>query len=420
MRKDLKIRFAAQDSLEEILKLREAMETALIRTTDTQPDDATSLTGDLDLEKLASISGDELLDRLSKAFSKRFLSLYKEFEEQVKERRNTGEFIPMREFRDFLAERKNNDSNVVDELIDLTSNEFEIIEIPRTKSASHFITSKSKVANTLFKGSITMNGEKHTVGVEKKNSKKFIDTLVTVDFENMPNLEMSRDISIYDRIVHDAVTSLFVSGGNEYFTPLMIYRTMTGNPKAAPKKEQLQKVSESVSTLSRIRITIKAEEEREKFKLKNSSYEGNLIATEIVKGKYNGKEDEWIHLLRSPVLYDYSSERPNQQISRTEIKMLNTPINKNVEKMELQYYLLQRVETIKNDRAKTSNRIVLQTIYDMLNISAPNPKALSKKQTNIRDNAIIILDYWKKEKFINGYKLIKEGRSVVAIDIIIK
>lgn len=413
MKENLNVRFSTKESPEEKRKFREAIDKAL------ESSDSTSLTNEFEfnIEKLASISQKEIVEKLSKVVSERFIFLYKEFEESVKERRDAGESIAMKEFHEFLAKRKKNSSNVVEELVDLTSNEFEIIEIPRTKAATHFIVPKSKVANSLFQGFITIDGEEYTIGVEKRNSKKFIDTLVTVDFD-MPNVQMSRDISLYDRIVHDAITSLFISGGNEYLTPLMIYRTMTGNPKAAPKKEQLQRVSESVLTLSRIRIIIKAEEEKEKFGLKNSSYEGNLIATEIVRGKYNGKEDEWIRLLRSPILYDYSSERSNQQISRTEIKMLNTPINKNVEKMELQYYLLQRIETIKNANAKTSNRILFERIYEVLKIEAKSSSSLRNKQAKIREATFTILDYWVENKFIKSYKKVNKAKSIIAIDII--
>lgn len=413
MKENLNVRFSTKESPEERRKFREAIETAL------ESNDPASLTNEFEfnIEKLASISQKEIVEKLSKVVSERFIFLYKEFEESVKELRDAGESISMKEFNEFLAKRKKNSSNVVEELVDLTSNEFEIIEIPRTKAATHFIVPKSKVANSLFQGFITIDGEEYTIGVEKRNSKKFIDTLVTVDFD-MPNVQMSRDISLYDRIVHDAITSLFISGGNEYLTPLMIYRTMTGNPKAAPKKEQLQRVSESVRTLSRIRIIIKAEEEKEKFGLKNSSYEGNLIATEIVRGKYNGKEDEWIRLLRSPILYDYSSERSNQQISRTEIKMLNTPINKNVEKMELQYYLLQRIETIKNANAKTSNRILFERIYEVLKIEAKSSSSLRNKQAKIREATFTILDYWVENKFIKSYKKVNKAKSIIAIDII--
>lgn len=293
-----------------------------------------------------------------------------------------------------------------------------IIDIPRTKSAHQFVIAKSKVANSFFKGDLETSGEQNVIGVEKRGAKNFIDTIVTVNFENMPNLYMSRDISIYDRIVHDAITSLSVTGGNEYITPLMIYRTMTGNPKAAPKKEQLQRVSESIQVLSRIRILIQAEGEKNRYGLQKSTYEGNLIATEIVRGKHNGKEEEWIHLLRSPVLYDYSSQRIKQQVSRTDIKLLNTPINKNVEKMELQYYLLQRIETIKNSHAKTSNRILFERIYEILKIEAKSESSLRNKQSKIRDTTFTILDYWVENKFIKNYKKVKKGKSIIAIDII--
>lgn len=346
--------------------------------------------------------------QLIKAFAEtcfnQIRDLYLEFQKKAEENGTPSSFKAFKE----LLFKDNTDINKKEK----------IINIPRTKSAHQFVIAKSKVTNSFFKGDLETNGEQNVIGVEKRGAKNFIDTIVTVNFENMPNLYMSRDISIYDRIVHDAVTSLSVTGGNEYITPLMIYRTMTGNPKAAPKKEQLQKVSESIRALSRIRILIQAEGEKNRYGLQKSTYEGNLLATEIVRGKHNGKEEEWIHLLRSPVLYDYSSQRIKQQVSRTDIKLLNTPINKNVEKMELQYYLLQRIETIKNSHAKTSKRILFESIYEVLKVEAPNPKALSKKQTNIRDAAITILDYWKKEKFIKNYSLIKKGRSVVAIDII--
>ena len=293
----------------------------------------------------------------------------------------------------------------------------ETVKIPRTKQPEYFLSAKAKVPNTLFKNNLPCDGEERVVGVERK-SKAPIDTMVTVNFEKLPNVLMSRELSIYDRIIHDSITSLYVDGENEYITPLMIYRAMTGNPKAAPKEEQLERIKESVQLLSRIRIVINAEDEQPLFGLEKASYEGNLIASEIVTGEHNGRTDQWIHLLRSPILYEYSKERTKPQVSRTDIKLLNTPINKNVEKMELQYYLLQRVETIKNSRAKTSNRILFESIYEVLKIEAKSASSLRNKQSKIREAAFTILDYWVENKFIKNYKEVKKGKSITAIDII--
>jgi len=86
-----------------------------------------------------------------------------------------------------------------------------------------FITN-SRVANELRH---MAPNEEHTLTVGRKGS-QLVEITTTINF-NDKNIQFSGNASItpYDKIVHDAVCSLY-SAGNDTFTPEMVYRAMNG------------------------------------------------------------------------------------------------------------------------------------------------------------------------------------------------
>jgi hypothetical protein len=291
----------------------------------------------------------------------------------------------------------------------------ELLLIPKTKYPNKFISPKDKVSNKLFDGALTIGRVNH-IATEGSKSKKELTAKVSIDFDELKGVTISRDLNSYDREVHDAIVSLYVDGGNDYITPLMIYRTMTGNQKAKLYAKQQQAINESVTKCSFAKIRIDAEEEAKAYNMDKLIYEGNLIYTEKIIGIHKGETGEWIHILRKPVLFDYAETKG--QIDRADINLLNTPINKNEENIILQGYLLRRIRTMKH--SKLSKNILYETIYKQLNVEAASPGALRKKQSKVRDTAKEILSYWKEVGEIKGYKENKgKNNSIVSLTILL-
>lgn len=178
--------------------------------------------------------------------------------------------------------------------------------IPKTKQPKKFIVPKDKVTNTLFDGKLIAGSKDVLIGMEGRKSKKELTAVVSIDFEDLPNVTISKTITAFDREVHDAIVSLYVDGKNEFVTPLMIYRTMTGDPKAKINPKKAEAISNSVTKCSMTRIIIDSSDEADAFEMDKLYYEGNLIYTKKVKGEHNGKISEWIYIMEQPILYTYA------------------------------------------------------------------------------------------------------------------
>ena len=64
-------------------------------------------------------------------------------------------------------------------------------------------------------------------------------------------------------------------------------------------------------------------------------------------------------------------------------------------------------------RTPQSNRILFEKVFE----AAGKPDATKTEKGRIRDYTTAVLDYWKAEKFIKGYTIAKDGKSVIGVDI---
>ena len=295
----------------------------------------------------------------------------------------------------------------------------------KTRRPDTFLTPTDRVSNLAFNyevskdNTIFYGGKQVPVAIEKKGSRKKIDTLVSIDFDEMEaqgvEITGSKQLTTFDREVHDAVVTLNVEGENEYITPQMIYQTMTGNPEARLVNRQAELISESTTKMMYSGLFIDASQEAAAYGFDSFKYKGHLLPAEKITASINGTVVECLHILRTPPLYDYANRK--KQVGRVSIKLLNTPISKTEETATLQGYLLRRIMTIKNPNNRQSPNIVYDTIYKQLEIEAPTDGALRKKKADVRKKIKTILDYWKKEKFIKDYSENKKGQEMYSVTI---
>ena len=281
---------------------------------------------------------------------------------------------------------------------------------------ANFVAPTDKVSNLAFSNELT-GGHIQQLAMERRGSKNQITTLASIDFDNLNGsvqIKGRKELTAYDREVHDAIITLYVDGGNEYITPQMIYQVMTGNPKATLKAKQAEAISNSITKCMYSRLIIDASEEAKARGFDSFKYDGSLISGERVTATLNGTVVECLRILRTPVLYEYANKK--NQIGRFAIKLLNTPINKNEEIITLQGYLYRRILSMKNN-PHLSKTILYETVYNQLNIQAASDGALRKKKSKVRDQIKTILDYWKQEDFIAGYVENRRGQVVYSVTI---
>lgn len=286
-----------------------------------------------------------------------------------------------------------------------------------TRKPENFLSPVDKVSNNAFEGLLNSN-KPLALAMEKKGSKKPITVMVSINFDDMQGVTIRgrKELTPYDREVHDAIVTLYVVGGNDIITLQMIYRTITGDPNARLTAKQAEAISNSITKLMYSNITIDATEElKAYYGVDDFKYNGYLLTIERVIATVNNTVLDAIHVMRLPILYEYANYK--DQIGRVDIKLLNTPVNKNEEVITLQNYLMRRILSIKNPNSILSPSIVYDTIYEHLNITAPTQGALRKKKANIRKQIKTILTYWKKEGFITAFTENKRGQEVHSVTI---
>ena len=286
----------------------------------------------------------------------------------------------------------------------------------KTKAPKQWITLIDKVSRLSFDGEGALYNENGVnVHISGRKSKKEILSFVRLDYsDNAIQISGKKELTQYDREVHDALATLYIDGGNEYITPQMIYKAMTGNPEAKLPPKQQEAISRSLNKLMYSKLVIKPSEELCKaYGFRPFTYEGTVIQAEKATASVNGVIVEVYHLLSKPALYTHADKI--KQICRLDIKLLNSPVSKNEENITLQGYLLRHINGIK--RSKLSPTILYKSIYGQLNIQATSDGALRKKKLKVRNTVKKILDYLKAHDFIKNYTENSDSQKVTGITI---
>lgn len=282
-----------------------------------------------------------------------------------------------------------------------------------TKKPKEYLFPTDKVTMATFQRSTDILSGQNVLAMEPRKSKKPIDTLVSIDFDQLKAVHITKQLTLFDREVHDTILTLAVVGGNEYVTARMIYQTMR-NTKEYPSNKALMDIHDSITKLMSTHIIIDATKESKAFGYMAFRYDGMLIPAERATAKINGNLVDCIHLFRVPPLYEYADRK--NQICRLDIKLLNNQnLSMTEETLILRGYLLRRITAIK--KAAIKNTILLDTILDDLNITVPTDAARRKKKVDIRKKIHALLDGWKNNGFIAGYTENKTGQEITSITI---
>ena len=276
----------------------------------------------------------------------------------------------------------------------------------------------NKLANSLTKDIIDAGAIDLVVSGRGKTE---ITTRCILTYEG-DNVKLSgrQPCTEYDRNVADAVTSLFLYGDPSHIiTPATVYRAMihsTGTETPSP--QTLGAVTRSLDKGRFVRVQIDCTQEllRRNASLNGEQITGGKVDTyllplEKIEVMAGGKKVTAYKIIKTPVLYDYA--RLTKQVLTVPAKLLDVPNASNTEqRISIKGYLLRRITVMKGKTAQ-SNRILFEKIWDAAGKPDPSPKEAQR----IREYTFTVLDYWKKERYIKGYKAIKEGKAYTAVEI---
>lgn len=265
------------------------------------------------------------------------------------------------------------------------------------------------------------------IKMEKHGSKKEINVFANITMDEKKGIKIVTPTGINNltsahQEVYNAVVTQSIAGGNEYMTIPMIEYALTGRyDKKQLREERVNEINDILTLLMTSHIYIDANNEFAAYKYAPGTfrYDGPLLAAERVTRKINGVTTSCIHLLREPVLYTYANAK--NQIARYPLKLLDVPMNNNMENISLKGYVIRRIEAMKNKKNKISNVMLYKTIYEKTEQqSGPlgkTPASIKKKKMKIRDKVKIILGYLKESGDIKGFTENKKGREIVSVSI---
>ena len=246
----------------------------------------------------------------------------------------------------------------------------ENIERINTKKIDGVAFPLDKVNSTLWYG-FPVGEVKDLKAESDKDSRKGkqASILLLLDFQALNGVNISRELTVYDKWVWNACANLNEQG-HKAFTAEQIYQAM-GN-EGRPNSKTKEKILDSVETLSRARVTIDNTEEHELYpnydRLKATF---PLLDTEICIAYSRGQiVEDAIRIIQSPKLFEFAEDR--HQITKLPINVLESPLNKTEDNLLLSDYLLMRISKMRNSKYITRT-ILLDTIYQKCCIETYKP-----------------------------------------------
>lgn len=286
-------------------------------------------------------------------------------------------------------------------------------ELVKTSYPQDYVMPLDKISLRVFENAFSPGAsfELDMTGRRKKD----VGVIVGINFDSLgENVKISRELTEYDRNVHNAILSLFLAGNADISTK-MVYQAMTGNPNAQTPPNEQSLINDAITRCmyTRVYIDCTQEAEREKRNKGQTVYDSALLPAQRMTKTLNGNQASVIHIDRAPPLYIYANSK--NQISRTDIKLLNTPGSNTEDYINTRGYLLERIAHMKNPNM--SKTIVYNSLYERIKLTAENPGSLRNKKAKIRKSVKEMLDYWKSENHIKAYRETKKGKEIYSVEI---
>lgn len=236
-----------------------------------------------------------------------------------------------------------------------------------------------------------------------------LPALYAINFDALSDVKITKRLLPFDKLAYIAVGALY-NAGNKVVTLSQIYYAM-GYTGKKPGDSDRDKIFKSITKMRKADIFFSNEAEAQRYKYPLYKYTGYLLPCDICEAIVNGNRTEVaIRLFAEPPLITFAKQR--QQITTLDIKLLQAPVSKTDENLQIQDYLLERISKAKNGKAR-SCRILLKTLYDHAGIP-DKPKTNTEKQQKKRAPEKIkrYLTHYQGQGFITRFTMEKDGMTV--------
>ena len=279
----------------------------------------------------------------------------------------------------------------------------------------NYIIPNNRLVNKMAKNEVPYN-ETFNLRVNGENKKEILTKVsLNYDDKNIQIYDKDKRFTPYDRIVHNAVCSLF-EAGNTKFTPDQVYRAMNGlDDQQYVSPQAIGAITRSLNKQRRIYAKVDYTNEAKAYRkdVNNCIVEDYILSAKKIILKAGGQRVTGYKLNSKPILYQYA--QVSGQVLTVPSKLLNTKdvIKSTPEVIIIREYLIRRIELMKKNKDQ-SNRILLERVYEELN----EPEPTKKKALKIRNIIEKLLSKFVSEKYIKNFEFYKEGRAFKGIEII--
>lgn len=290
-----------------------------------------------------------------------------------------------------------------------------------TSAVDVFYFTKDKVSNqlTLLEPEIT-----RTLGLESKKDKRKnhqIDVYVTLRFDELEEslqgniaLVSLNKLDSADRQVLDALVTVWANG-EKTTTVQSIYRIITKNPNSRITPEKEEEILDRLRKLSRTHIKIDASAEAQYYGELRGTIEGAIASVTIDTAYVNNKLTyNAVHILDLNMSPVYRYAKIKEQIASVPFKMLDTKsANKNDETIDIERYLIDRIEAIYKDKKTgkiVGDTILIEKIFEAAGIYEEGQKDFKKKKQRTIKKITGLLDGYIETGYIKSYKINSKGK----------
>lgn len=249
---------------------------------------------------------------------------------------------------------------------------------------------------------------------------------VSMDYSELDNLKISREMTAFDRAIYDAVCSLFYKANKTNQQPIFTAQQILFEAGMTAKKngkllktvsaQDREKVYKSLMKMNaaQMMIVTAGEMNNDKFARydmfeAHGSFLPNVFGAGSRRGQY---VKEAVKILDMPFLLRYAVSR--NMYAHLPIAVMQTPIQKTERNLKLEQYLRRSIEIMKQKTADgkgTNRKILLSTLAK---IGGVQKKHIERLKTVLAD----ILEYWKRIHYIEKYSITDTSVSIYPVNVI--
>lgn len=253
----------------------------------------------------------------------------------------------------------------------------------------------------------------------------------SLTFDDDPNIKITKEINHFDKRVMSAAGTAFNSG-HPIISATGIYYAIGGTGK--PGASTIERIDKALSKLDLAKVFIDNTIEANIYNYDTFRKEDRLLHFKRVTAMSNGKiADTFIQILEEPILIAFARQR--KQISAVPMRVLQSPVSKTNNHLQIEDYLLWRIVQQKNEINKlkeqqqkkyTQNRqrqlreagtltILLRTFYERTGYNKKDTTAKKRARSTAED----FLTWYQSDaagKWITSYTMDKE-RIIITLPI---